>query len=224
MALIKCPECGGQVSSKATSCPHCGFPMGECEKVSDNSNLQCPFCGADITIESDYCDVCGMHIKTSSYVEVQPKIKYKCLKCKNTLPKGAQKCPFCGAEVPKEEALQEDVLYCPTCGGLNPIGSFSCIHCGRKYSVNDMIKCLLKAKKNDSNSERKAIDDTVNEKAARCPRCGSTSLTANKKGFGIGKATVGTLAFGLVPGLLIGNVGSKKIEVTCLKCGKKFKV
>lgn len=27
MALIKCPECELQVSDKAVSCPHCGFPM-----------------------------------------------------------------------------------------------------------------------------------------------------------------------------------------------------
>lgn len=27
MALIKCPECGGIVSDKAPSCPHCGFPL-----------------------------------------------------------------------------------------------------------------------------------------------------------------------------------------------------
>lgn len=27
MALIKCPECNKQISDKATSCPHCGFPM-----------------------------------------------------------------------------------------------------------------------------------------------------------------------------------------------------
>lgn len=27
MALIKCPECNLQVSDKAFSCPHCGFPM-----------------------------------------------------------------------------------------------------------------------------------------------------------------------------------------------------
>ena len=25
--LIKCPECGGQVSDKAAACPHCGMPM-----------------------------------------------------------------------------------------------------------------------------------------------------------------------------------------------------
>lgn len=27
MALIKCPECGSQVSDKAGSCPSCGFPI-----------------------------------------------------------------------------------------------------------------------------------------------------------------------------------------------------
>ncbi|MCD7735240.1 MAG: PH domain-containing protein [Clostridiales bacterium] len=27
MALIKCPECGAQISDKAASCPHCGAPV-----------------------------------------------------------------------------------------------------------------------------------------------------------------------------------------------------
>lgn len=27
MALITCPECNGQVSDKATVCPHCGYPL-----------------------------------------------------------------------------------------------------------------------------------------------------------------------------------------------------
>ena len=27
MALIKCPECSGNVSDKAPTCPHCGYPM-----------------------------------------------------------------------------------------------------------------------------------------------------------------------------------------------------
>lgn len=27
MALIKCPECGKEISSRATSCPNCGFPI-----------------------------------------------------------------------------------------------------------------------------------------------------------------------------------------------------
>lgn len=35
MALIKCPECGGQVSDKAPACIHCGYPI-----TSENSNYQ----------------------------------------------------------------------------------------------------------------------------------------------------------------------------------------
>lgn len=27
MALVECPECGKEVSTLATACPHCGFPM-----------------------------------------------------------------------------------------------------------------------------------------------------------------------------------------------------
>lgn len=29
MALIKCPECGKEVSTSADACPHCGYPIGK---------------------------------------------------------------------------------------------------------------------------------------------------------------------------------------------------
>ena len=29
MALIKCPECGKEISDKASSCPNCGCPLSE---------------------------------------------------------------------------------------------------------------------------------------------------------------------------------------------------
>ena len=34
MALITCPECGGKVSDKAASCPHCGYPMDQVKTSS----------------------------------------------------------------------------------------------------------------------------------------------------------------------------------------------
>ena len=40
MALIKCPECSHEVSTLATSCPNCGFPMSKydaLEKTIENS-------------------------------------------------------------------------------------------------------------------------------------------------------------------------------------------
>ena len=38
MALIKCPECGNQISDKAESCPKCGYELNKKETptISDN--------------------------------------------------------------------------------------------------------------------------------------------------------------------------------------------
>lgn len=54
-----------------------------------------------------------------------------------------------------------------------------------------------------------------------CPHCGSSQLVANKKGFGTGKALTGAILTGGV-GLLAGFIGSGKVKVTCLKCGRKW--
>ena len=35
MALIKCPECGQEISDQATSCPNCGCPMKENEEITE---------------------------------------------------------------------------------------------------------------------------------------------------------------------------------------------
>ena len=37
MALIKCPECGGKVSSKANVCIHCGYPL---KKKKENEEMK----------------------------------------------------------------------------------------------------------------------------------------------------------------------------------------
>lgn len=55
----------------------------------------------------------------------------------------------------------------------------------------------------------------------RCPKCGSNQLTANKKGFSGGKAVAGAVLTGGI-GLLAGTIGSNKINITCLSCGKQF--
>lgn len=36
MALIKCPECGNDVSTKATECPNCGCPLNEAAFSNEN--------------------------------------------------------------------------------------------------------------------------------------------------------------------------------------------
>lgn len=34
MALIKCPECGKEISNKATACIHCGFPIATANTIA----------------------------------------------------------------------------------------------------------------------------------------------------------------------------------------------
>lgn len=60
------------------------------------------------------------------------------------------------------------------------------------------------------------------ENELQCPSCGSTQITANKKGFSGGKALTGAVLTGGI-GLLAGTLGSKKIQITCLACGNTFK-
>lgn len=92
---------------------------------------------------------------------------------------------------------------------------------------NNFSKCLdeqakekrmedIQAKIRANNVPVKPRDTTP-----KCSRCGSTSISANQKGFGIGKAVVGTAVAGPI-GLIAGNLGAKKVRITCLKCGHQW--
>lgn len=53
MALIKCNECGKEISDKAKICPHCGFENNliicpECKKEIKNNVNTCPNCGYEM--------------------------------------------------------------------------------------------------------------------------------------------------------------------------------
>jgi len=56
----------------------------------------------------------------------------------------------------------------------------------------------------------------------KCPKCGSTQLTTDKKGFSGKQAVGGAILTGGI-GVLAGTIGSNKIIITCLACGNQFK-
>lgn len=57
--LVKCPQCGQEISSKAKRCVHCGkvFSQGQ-------SNKTCSDCGKEIPEDAVECPYCGYHDKT----------------------------------------------------------------------------------------------------------------------------------------------------------------
>lgn len=64
-------------------------------------------------------------------------------------------------------------------------------------------------------------DNNISETPIRCPNCKSTQLSTNKRGFSLGKAAAGGIITGGI-GLLGGFIGSGKVKITCLKCGKSW--
>ena len=59
----------------------------------------------------------------------------------------------------------------------------------------------------------------------KCSKCGSSQITANKKGFSTGRAIAGGLLTGNIwLAAAAGGVGMNEIEITCLSCGHTWKV
>lgn len=64
--LIKCPECGKEISDKCAQCIHCGYPLIKTKTESNTNKLTnspCPVCGNTDHIlndsHSEECPCCG---------------------------------------------------------------------------------------------------------------------------------------------------------------------
>jgi hypothetical protein len=57
----------------------------------------------------------------------------------------------------------------------------------------------------------------------RCARCGSSQITAQKRGFRVGRAIGAGIATGAIGGLVAGVAGKNKVVITCLKCGHEWR-
>jgi len=115
-------------------------------------------------------------------------------------------------------------VKCEKCGTIIKKHRVLCKQYGDEYHFKPPIICecgssqkiIYKNKQVDTPSNE-VIDNSV-----KCPFCGSTQITANNKGFKFGNAAIGGVLLGPV-GLLGGFIGSNKVIVTCLNCGKQWK-
>lgn len=65
MSLIKCPECGHEVSSKAETCPQCGV------KIAGNVK-RCPICQRTVLMDAEQCPHCHTHFETQPEIILEP--------------------------------------------------------------------------------------------------------------------------------------------------------
>ncbi len=74
MALIKCSNCGNNVSDKATICPHCQFKLMSDILEEPVINV-CEDCGTELSSEDTVCPVCGCPVekKDKESFEEQPQ-------------------------------------------------------------------------------------------------------------------------------------------------------
>lgn len=70
MAIIKCPECGQQISDKAPVCPHCGVEI-------TGKITRCTQCGEVYFSNLDYCPKCHHATYVSKQAEAPDETKQK---------------------------------------------------------------------------------------------------------------------------------------------------
>ncbi len=173
MALIKCPECGKEVSSLAASCPNCGCPI---KKKLDPSKIHyCPICGMDNQQSSNtVCDWCGNNI---TMAEAKHGWRYYCEKAKEAHNK---KYNF---EVTTREEhsilINEEAKYNP------------------EFDEKLAWECFDRWEKRAAEASKRTFErmDAKKQLAskAKCPTCGSTNISK----ISVASRAISATAFGL---------------------------
>ena len=78
MALIKCPECGKEVSDRAPACVHCGVPLSPVDNSTHAVNKimkKCVHCNMEIPNEAHFCSHCGQKFEKKVMPSIQTPSK-----------------------------------------------------------------------------------------------------------------------------------------------------
>lgn len=198
MALIKCPECGGQVSDKAEACIHCGYPLKQNDLDKKN---KCKIDGQvkDITNIIKLIEKIPNKCKDIFYEECNMRYQSYFNNDMCMFDKSKYPYDYCVSYPIKRDQIFEYVeLYFHW---NNSNKKASCIY---KF----LMECI------DHNFEYFEFNTSTSQPTPqptnqlKCPRCGSTSIVPEKRGYDI----------------MWGLLGSERIVYNvCQKCGYRWK-
>lgn len=137
--MMKCPECGKDVSNLAPSCPNCGYPIKESVDPM-KCFYYCPICGKTAFPDTDICPSCKNYITTirslhesKYYVEKAEQLFGEGKKCRQVLiDEEISKNPLYNPSTTEHNAAEEhkrrvEAIFKPKTTNANQP---KCPHCG----------------------------------------------------------------------------------------------
>ena len=257
--MTYCPKCGtstkliNESGAANLSCPSCGVVWEKFLEAMANDALWpsivsrekheivCPKCGyerysSDGAIPRTKCPSCHVDYAESLRpppLDVQNADTKACEFCGEKILAVAKKCKHCGSVlVGKISSKDQAIAASKEVEAL--IRNGKTVEAIYRYQAESGVR-LTEARSHVNSLVvkyrlEKAPPPKVDSSIA-CPKCRSTNITAEKKGFSVGKAVAGAVTgvfvatatggFGALAGggALLGIHGRTKIRITCLKCG-----
>lgn len=163
MALIKCPECGSEISDKASACIHCGYPLAELKNekpklTGENivtiyprrydleEELKLIMDGEEIKASENIRNIIGLGVRNSYKLvdeikrlgEIPKEFSFERttdeLKCSKS-KNNTPKCPTCGSANIEKISLGKKAVSGAMFGlfSSNIRNTFQCNNCGYKW-------------------------------------------------------------------------------------------
>lgn len=88
---------------------------------------------------------------------------------------------------------------------------------------NTIDENLVSQRKKEEQNSFALMQQTQSPKPVSCPKCGSTSIATQKRGFKLGRAIAGAALTGFLDvGAVTGAAGSNKMINVCQRCGHQW--
>lgn len=163
MALIKCPECGKEISDKSPVCINCGYPLNQTPQNEEYKYYKIILTSFNEAKKNQLVTILGMFFKFNTITTIQ-----MIQNLPNQLVEGLsmEECEYIKTEMEK-------------CGGKVEI-------CGDDNSTEHNYYGVNRAwvKTNQSKPSEPP--------KPRCPKCGSTSLATVSRGYSITLGLIGS--------------------------------
>lgn len=181
MTLLKCPKCGCNHIWKNSICSSCGFNTRTYleQLIKETENM-------DDDTQREYIS------NTILYKENHDQMISDILMNMDLTVKKLKKDE-------EKQLYNQPIIPCPTCGKNISTESEICVHCGYPLKKKLIENGILQ-----STPTPRPTHSTANQ--VRCPKCGSTSITTEERGYDI----------------MWGFLGSSSKKNLCQKCGYKW--